>query len=78
MVDETERYAAELLASDYASWRYCIEAKCGLALTLEFLKVHITLLGDPRHEETLRFASLYGDCYREQALAWFRCAAAEG
>ncbi len=78
MADETERCAAELLPSDYASWRYCVVAKCGLALTLEFLKVRIALLGDPRHEETLRFASFYGDCYREQALAWFRCAAAVG
>ena len=78
MADETERYAAELLPSDYASWRYCIEAKCGQALTLEFLKVRIALPGDPRHEEALRFASLYGDCYREQELAWSRCAAAKG
>ncbi len=78
MADETGRYAAELLPSDYASWRYCIEAKCGPASTLKVVKVRIALLGDPRHEEALRFASLYGDCSREQVLVWFRCAAAEG
>ncbi len=78
MADDTERYAAELFPSDYASWRYCIEVKCGLALTPEFLQARIAILGDPRHEEALRFASLYGGSYREQVLAWFRRAAAEG
>lgn len=33
MVDATERYAAELIPSDYSSWRYCIEVKCCQELT---------------------------------------------
>ena len=77
MADDTERYAAELFPSDYASWRYCIEVKCGLALTPEFLQARIAILGDPRHEDALRFARVYGESYREQVLAWFRRAAAE-
>lgn len=77
MVDDTERYAAELLPGDYSSWRYCIEVKCGLVLTPEFLQTRIAVLGDPRHEETLRFSSLYGEPYREQVLTWFRRAAEE-
>ena len=77
MADDTERYAAELFPSDYASWRYCIEVKCGLALTPEFLQARIAILGDPRHEESQRFARVYGDSYREQVLAWFQRATAE-
>ncbi len=77
MADHTERYAEELFPGDYTSWRYCIEVKCGLALTPEFLQARIAILGDPRHEESQRFASLYGEPYREQVLAWFRQAAAE-
>ena len=78
MADDTERYAAELLPSDYASWRYCIEVKCGVALTPEFLQARIAVLGDPRREEARHFESLYGESYRGQILAWFRRAAAEG
>ena len=77
MADHTERYAAELFPGDYASWRYCIEVKCGLALTPEFLRARIAVLGDPRHQESQRFARLYGEPYRKQVLAWFQRAAAE-
>jgi len=77
MADDTERYAAEMFPSDYPSWRYCIEVKCGLALTSEFLQARIAVLGDPRHEDSQRFAKLYGETYREQVLAWFQWAAAE-
>ncbi len=77
MADNTERYAAELFPSDYTSWRYCIEVKCGLALTPEFLKARIAVLGDPRHEESQRFASLYGESYHEQVLGWLQRAASE-
>ena len=76
MVNDTERYARELFPSNYASWRYCIEVKCGLALTPEFLQARIAVLGDPRHEESRRFTKLYGKPYHEQVLAWFQRAAA--
>jgi hypothetical protein len=37
MADDTERCAAVRIPSDYASWRYCIEVKCGQALKPSFL-----------------------------------------
>jgi hypothetical protein len=77
MADQIERYADELFPSDYASWRYCIEVKCGLALTPGFLQARIAILGDPRNEESRRFAELYGKPYHEQVLAWFQRAADE-
>jgi hypothetical protein len=77
MVDVTERYASELIPSDYASWRYCIEVKCGLALTPDFLQARIAALADSGDEETRRFARLYGDAHLNRVLAWFRQAAAE-
>lgn len=77
MTDNSKRYAAELFPSDYSSWRYCIEVKCGLALTPAFLQARIAVLGDPHNKESQRFASLYGESYREQVLAWFQRAAAE-
>lgn len=77
MADGSERYAEEIIPSDYASWRYCIEVKCGLALTQEFIETRIAVLSAPGNEETRRFTRLYGDAYREQVLAWFRRVAAE-
>lgn len=77
MVDDTERYAAELMPSDYASWRYCIEVKCGLALKPDFLRARIDVLSDPSQEETQRFARLYGEAHLHRVLAWFRQATDE-
>jgi len=77
MVENIERYAEEVIPSDYASWRYCIEEKCGLALTPEFIRSRIAVLGDPRHDETRRFVMLYGKSYHQQVLAWFERAANE-
>lgn len=77
MTDNAEHYAAELFPTDYASWRYCIEVKCGLPLTPDYIQARIAVLADPSLEESRRFAGLYGEPYREQVLAWFRRAADE-
>lgn len=77
MANDTERYVAELIPGDYASWRYCIEVKCGLKLKPDFLQARIAVLSDQGHEETQRFARLYGNAHLHQILAWFRQAAAE-
>ena len=77
MVDDAERYAAERIPSDYASWRYCIEVKCGQALKPGFLRSRIAVLSDSGQEETRRFARLYGDAHLNRVLGWFRQAAAE-
>jgi len=69
MVDATDRYAAELIPSDYPSWRYCIEVKCRLALTPEFLQARIVALSNGNHEEPQRFARLYGDAHLNRVLA---------
>lgn len=77
MSNDTSRYAAELFPTDYTSWRYCIEVKCGMTFTPDFLQKRIAVLDDPNNEETRRFAKLYGEPYRAQVLEWFQRAAAE-
>ena len=77
MTDDLQRHADEIFPSDYAGWRYCIEVKCGISLTQDFLQARIAVLGDSGREETQRFTKLYGDDYREQVLVWFRRAADE-
>jgi hypothetical protein len=74
---DTKRYAEELFPSNYESWRHCVEVKCNLALTAEFIQARIAVLGDPHHVESRRFTNLYGEPWREQVLAWFQRAATE-
>lgn len=71
MVDGAERYAAERVPSDYASWRYCIEVKCGIPLTSGYVGERIRILSDPSHEETRRFAQTYGPEHLKRILGWF-------
>jgi hypothetical protein len=70
-------HAAEAFPSSYASWRYCIERKCGIALTPEYVLGRLKTLTDPRLEETRRFAAAYGDRHLRQVVAWFQQAADE-
>jgi len=77
MTDPTDRYAAEEIPSDYQSWRYCIETKCGIPLSSTFLQQRIQILADPDQEETRRFAATYGAAYLGRILEWFRRAERE-
>ena len=70
------RYEEELFPQSYESWRYCIEHKCGLRLTPDYIQQRIGILTDPRQEETQRFARTYGNAYLAQVVAWFERAAA--
>jgi hypothetical protein len=77
MTSDTERFATEIFPTDYASWRHCIEVKCGVQMTPDYLQARIKVLDDTGHEETRRFEGLYGEAYRRQVLTWFRQAASE-
>ena len=77
MATPVQRQAAEVFPSDYSSWRYCIEVKCGIALSPEYLANRIAILGDSTHQESIRFARLYGEDWRQQILTWFQRAAAD-
>jgi hypothetical protein len=72
---DSDGFAAELIPTSYASWRYCIEVKCGLPLTLDFVRERIRILSDPSQEETARFMRSYGHGHLERVLGWFRQAA---
>jgi hypothetical protein len=76
MTDDTAGFAAELIPSGYASWRDCIEVKCGIALTADDVEERIRVLADPGQEETQRFARTYGRDHLERVLGWFRRAQA--
>ncbi len=71
------RYEEELFPQNYERWRYCIEHKCGLRLTPDYIQQRIGILTDPQQEETQRFERIYGNAYLAQVVAWFERAAAE-
>lgn len=75
MATDHKRYADEIIPTSYASWRYCIEVKCGLPLSLDFVRGRIRILSDSSQEETERFARSHGQEHSEHVLAWFRQAA---
>jgi hypothetical protein len=76
MANDTAGFAAELIPAGYASWRYCIEVKCGIPLTPGYVEERIRVLADPGQEETQRFAGTYGRDHLERVLSWFRQAQA--
>jgi hypothetical protein len=76
MDDDTAGFPPELIPSGYASWRYCIEVKCVIALTADYVEERIRVLADPGQEETQRFARTYGRDHLERVLGWFRRAQA--
>jgi hypothetical protein len=68
-------YEEERFPQSDESWRYCIEYKCGLRLTPDYIQQRIGVLTDPLREETRRFARTYGNAYLAQVVAWFERAA---
>lgn len=59
------------------SCRLCIEVKCGIPLTRNYLCQRIAILSDPACEETRRFAAAYGQAHLDRVITWFRRAESE-
>jgi hypothetical protein len=76
MAEDISRFEDEVIPTSYASWRHCIEVKCGIALTAEYVEKRIRVLADPGQEETQRFARTYGPEHLKQVISWFRLARA--
>lgn len=61
----------DVIPNTYAEWRYCIEEKCGIPLTLDFVSSRIESLQCASSENTKKFCKLYGEDYWRQVIAWF-------
>lgn len=55
----------------YAQWCHCIEVECGIPLTPAFVDERLTVWRDPGHDETRRFAVLFGEEHRQRVQQWF-------
>lgn len=61
----------------YEDWKHCIEADCGIPLTLAFVKRRLDELANPRLHHTQRLVEVWGDAHRQQVIAWFERAQRE-
>ena len=60
-----------MIPTNYQEWRHCIEVKCNIPLTKNFITTRIEALQDLSEDETVKFQKLYGDDYRLQVLEWY-------
>lgn len=69
--------ATETIPSSYESWRHCIEKKCGLSLTPDYIAARLTALRDERDAHTRDFLRVYGEPHLRATVAWFERAQSE-
>jgi hypothetical protein len=51
----------QVIPRSNASWQYCIEKKCGIVLSADFIRRRSASLASEATEETIRLRKLYGD-----------------
>ena len=66
-----------IIPTTYAQWRECIEVRCKIPLTSEFVKGRLTELQDGDDPRTRVFEERYGSEHLRQTIAWFSRAAGE-
>lgn len=52
-------------------WKKCITADCKISLTRDFIANRLAVYRDMQHEETKRFAALYGPAHLRNIISWF-------
>ena len=65
-----------VIPQTYAQWRHCIEVECGIPLTPGFIEERLAVWRNPAHDESRRFAQLYGDVHQLRVQQWFEQALA--
>jgi len=60
-----------MLLTSYTEWRHCIEVKCGIKLTDEFILERLNELNDETNTKTYAFMQLYGASYTGLIISWF-------
>ena len=61
----------QVIPQTYAQWRHCIEVECGIAMTLPFIDERLKVWRDAGHDDTRRFAQLYGKDHCLRVQQWF-------
>lgn len=61
-----------IVPHSFEEWKYCIEIKCGIALTDAYVESRISALQDFNSKEVKDFVRLYGAAHLEKILSFFR------
>jgi len=66
-----------MIPRNFIEWKKCITVDCKIGLTRDFIANRLAVYGDTQHEETKRFAALYGQAYLRNIIGWFEQAMQE-
>ncbi len=66
-----------IIPTTYVQWRQCIEVRCNIPLTPDYISGRLTELQDGKHPKTKQFRKLYGAEHLEHIIGWFQRAAEE-
>lgn len=61
-----------IIPKNFDDWKWCIEKKCGIPLTVEFARQRLAVYEDYSNAETQRFVSNYGMEHLENIKKWMR------
>jgi hypothetical protein len=61
-----------MIPNSYSEWKYCIEVKCGIKLTEDFIKSRIHTLSDRNHDETKKFITTYDENHLNRVVEWYK------
>lgn len=67
----------EEMPQTYDSWKECITVQAGIPFTEEFIAERLDVLQNFRHQDTMRFISLYGEEQLSRVISWFKRARSE-
>jgi L-fucose isomerase-like protein len=58
--------------TQFEEWKYCIERKCKIVLTIEYVETRIKELSRRQSADVERFIQLYGENHLNVILGHFR------
>ncbi|MEM9878316.1 MAG: hypothetical protein AAF862_03450 [Pseudomonadota bacterium] len=56
----------------FEEWEHCITVKCGIPLTLEYVKGRLQALENTADYQTQKFIEYWGEAHYAQTVGWFR------
>ncbi len=60
------------IPASYEQWRYCIEVRCRIKLTRNYITKRLSELQNDRHAQAREFVKFYGPDQHQRIITWFR------
>lgn len=60
-----------MIPADFDEWKDCIQNRCGIHLTDEYIQKRIAALSNSTDTHTIQFVKFYGRDYTLKVIAWF-------